>query len=215
MPDLPVLPFFALMLVPLAGMVVADVQHNARAYGPLKLLGSAVFVVAGARLLTLTDVAARVMLVGLVLSFVGDALLIAKGKRRVFLLGLAAFLLAHVAYAVAFVVHGADARACAVAAGLAVVAGIAIARWLMPKVTLSMRAPVIAYMLTITMMVVLAAGASAQGARPTLLAGAVLFFLSDILVARERFVVKDRLNGTLGLPLYFVAQLLLVDGLTH
>ena len=41
------------------------------------------------------------------------------------------------------------------------------------------------------------------------LAGAVLFFLSDLGVARDRFVSPGVWNRAVGLPLYYGAQLLL------
>jgi len=41
--------------------------------------------------------------------------------------------------------------------------------------------------------------------------GAVLFFLSDLLVARDRFVAPGFGNRLLGLPLYYAAQLLLAS----
>ena len=43
--------------------------------------------------------------------------------------------------------------------------------------------------------------------------GALLFYLSDLCVARERFVVKSKWNGIVGLPLYYAGQLMLIDGL--
>jgi hypothetical protein len=42
-----------------------------------------------------------------------------------------------------------------------------------------------------------------------LLAGAVLFALSDVFVARDRFVHSGFANRQWGLPLYFLAQLIL------
>jgi uncharacterized membrane protein YhhN len=77
-----------------------------------------------------------------------------------------------------------------------------------------MRGPVLGYIIAITAMVALASGAVFAGAKPTLLIGAALFYLSDLCVARERFVAKSLWNGVVGLPLYYAAQLLLIDGLT-
>ena len=62
-----------------------------------------------------------------------------------------------------------------------------------------MRPPVAAYMLVITTMVTLAAGAVGHGAPPMLLAGAVIFYASDLSVARDKFVApgfdKVRIAG--------------------
>jgi uncharacterized membrane protein YhhN len=43
------------------------------------------------------------------------------------------------------------------------------------------------------------------------LIGSFMFYLSDICVAREKFVAKDALNGAIGLPLYFAAQLVIAS----
>jgi len=42
-------------------------------------------------------------------------------------------------------------------------------------------------------------------------AGAVLFWLSDLAVARDRFVRPGFVNPLVGLPLYYAAQLLLAS----
>jgi len=51
---------------------------------------------------------------------------------------------------------------------------------------------------------------SAKDALPwTAAAGAALFYLSDLAVARQRFVHEDFINRALGLPTYYLGQLLL------
>jgi hypothetical protein len=42
--------------------------------------------------------------------------------------------------------------------------------------------------------------------------GALLFYLSDFAVARDKFVAPGFWNGAWGLPFYFVAQLNLAFG---
>ena len=76
-------------------------------------------------------------------------------------------------------------------------------RWLSPH-TGSLTKPVLAYILVITAMVALAAGTG----RLDLLAAALLFFCSDLAVARQRFLKKEPLNKAVGLPLYYAGQLL-------
>ncbi len=41
------------------------------------------------------------------------------------------------------------------------------------------------------------------------LGGDILFYISDLFVARQRFVVDSPVNRVVGLPLYYVAQFLL------
>lgn len=140
------------------------------------------------------------ILAGLALSVVGDALLLSS-RRPAFLAGLVAFLLAHLAYAAAF----AGAARPSPVAGVAVAAITAAAlRWLWPSLG-AMRAPVVAYCAVITAMLWLALGVD----RPEIRAGAALFYASDLLVARDRFVRPGLANRIVGLPLYYAGQLLL------
>jgi len=44
-----------------------------------------------------------------------------------------------------------------------------------------------------------------------IVAGVLLFALSDVFVARDRFVKAEAINAKLGLPIYFAAQLLLAS----
>jgi uncharacterized membrane protein YhhN len=143
---------------------------------------------------------ARTLLIGLVLAFVGDACLLST-RQGPFLAGLAAFLLAHVAYAAAF------ARASAPVAwtGVAlVVAAALVLRWLWPHLG-PMRPAVAVYCVAISAMLWLALGLPAGGVR----LGAFLFYLSDLAVARDRFVAAERRNLLLGHPLYFAGQYLI------
>ncbi len=72
-----------------------------------------------------------------------------------------------------------------------------------------MKRPVDVYIVVITLMVATAFAASRVGAPTTVLAGAIAFYLSDLSVARDRFVCSTFTNRLWGLPLYYVAQLLL------
>jgi len=144
----------------------------------------------------------RLVLAALLLSLLGDALLL-SAARPMFLGGLTAFLLAHVAYAVAFL--GAGTIPPWPLPVLALGVGLTL-RWLWPHLG-SMKGPVVAYCVVIAVMVAAAMGVPSAAVR----AGAVLFFVSDLLVARDRFVAPGLANRAAGLPLYYAAQLLLAS----
>ena len=166
-----------------------------------KLGASAVFVVVGVA--AGTDGAfRRAILVALVLSALGDALLLSR-RKPLFLGGLVAFLLAHVAYAVAF---WPASRPSALAGGAILVATAQVLGWLWPHAG-ELRPAVVAYAGVIAAMVWLALGVDRNPIR----AGAVLFWLSDLAVARDRFVRPGFVNPLVGLPLYYAAQLLLAS----
>jgi uncharacterized membrane protein YhhN len=145
---------------------------------------------------------------GLCLSWWGDVLLIPKTKKT-FLAGLGAFLLAHLAYAAAFVARGMSWTAAIAGFVVLTLPLAAVGRWLLPKVPTSMRLPVRAYMAVITVMVACAMGTVVAHGGLAVLVGALAFYLSDLSVARDRFVSPGFDNKLWGWPLYFGAQLVL------
>lgn len=182
--------------------------------GALKMAAASGYVVVAVMVGATDSLFGRVMLAGLVLCWLGDLFLIAGGRGAAFLAGLAVFLLGHVAYASAFLVRGID-RGAALLAGVAlgVVAG-SIYLWLsrsgLPD---DMRWPVRAYVVAIAVMVALSFGTAAATPAALLPAGATAFMISDVFVARERFVRAAPVNTRLGLPVYFLGQLLLALGI--
>ncbi len=151
----------------------------------------------------------RFILLALVLSVAGDLFLLAHGAEKWFLAGLASFLFAHIAFAVAFADLGFSWRGAAIGIGVAASAGILVGRWLLPAAG-KMAGAVAAYIVAICTMIVCAAGAAGaapSAARFALVGAAVVFAASDVLVARERFVSSSPWNSRIGLPLYYGAQL--------
>ena len=85
----------------------------------------------------------------------------------------------------------------------------AAALWLSPHLG-RLRVPVLAYVAVITVMVWGAVGVTVAGRGPWFLAaGAILFYLSDLAVARDRLVTKVFGSRAWGLPAYYLGQLLL------
>jgi uncharacterized membrane protein YhhN len=176
----------------------ADARGAALPRAAGKLGASAAFV-ALALALGVEGPFERGLLAGLLLSAVGDALLLSS-RRTAFLAGLVAFLLAHVAYAVSF---AGVARPTPWVGLLVAAATGAVVRVLWPSLG-GMRAPVAAYGAAIGAMLWLALGVADAEVR----IGALLFYASDLLVARDRFVRPALENRLVGLPLYYAAQLL-------
>jgi len=87
------------------------------------------------------------------------------------------------------------------------VPGVLVGRWVVPKAPDKLKRAVVAYIVVITAMVALGVGTVAAGNDPLLLIAAVVFYLSDLCVARERFVQSGFVNRAIGLPLYYGAQL--------
>jgi uncharacterized membrane protein YhhN len=173
-----------------------------------KPLAAACFVALGAMQVPFDPTYARLVVAGLCLSWLGDVLLIPSARPTLFLLGIAAFLSAHVAYCAAFVSVGMDSRGLLVSAVFVLPAALATLRWLLPRLGGVFAVAVPVYVVVIGAMVVASAGTAQWLGRPDMLVAAAGFAASDIAVARERFVSPSFVNGAWGLPLYFAAQCL-------
>jgi uncharacterized membrane protein YhhN len=151
------------------------------------------------------------VLLGLLLSLGGDVALMFQQRPRAFLIGLVLFLLGHIAYAATFAVYGARSDVNYLALGLLLPA-FGFYRLLAPGLG-RMRWPVVAYMLVISGMVAAAFTLLANPAVPRAvallaLAGAVLFYLSDVILAANRFW-RPLWWNRYSLFLYFGGQLLI------
>jgi uncharacterized membrane protein YhhN len=164
-----------------------------------KALASAAFLLLAAERAA-PDRYGLLVLLALAFSAAGDLCLLGRAKPT-FLAGVALFLAAHVAYAFAFLPRS---RPPPVAAVALAAAGALVVRWLWPHLG-TLRAPVLAYAAAITAMLVLALGVPDRRVQ----LGAVLFYVSDLAVARDRFVAPGFWNHLVGLPPYYAAQLLL------
>jgi uncharacterized membrane protein YhhN len=148
---------------------------------------------------------------GLALGAAGDFALARPGARW-FLAGMAAFAAGHLAYLAAFAVMGAGGPPVWLAVALAVLGG-STELWLAPR-TGDLRGPVRGYVGVIVAMA-LAAGGLPPGHGPAQ-AGVALFVASDLLLALERFVLRDgvwrRRCAVLLWPLYWGGQALILWG---
>lgn len=201
-----------LAFVLLVGLVMAEKTERSKRILAFKTPLSLLFIVAWTLQPAHNAGFASMILIALVFCLGGDVLL-ALGSRKTFLLGLISFLLGHVMYAAAFFTLGQVGPAMAAGMILLMAMAVLVWRWLEPHLG-DMKTPVLAYIVIISIMVCGATGLAANPAVPciaraTILIGASLFYLSDLFVARQRFVVSAQVNRALGLPLYYTAQFLL------
>lgn len=191
-----------------AALLVAD-RVGAPAGRVVFKLGASTAFVAVAVALSASDTRYGQLILGaLLLGWLGDALLLSQ-RAAAFMAGLAVFLLSHGLFAAAFASGALAWSAMGVALVLAVATGFALMRWLLPHTPAAFKGPVLAYGVVILAMCVVAAGHAVANGRAVVLLGALLFALSDVAVARERFVRPSPLNNVWGWPTYFAAQLLL------
>jgi uncharacterized membrane protein YhhN len=199
--------FVAVTVVGVAGTLIGE--HLARPFRFLaKPLASAGFIGLALTLGATETTYGWWVLSALVFGMIGDVMLMGS-SRGWFVSGLVAFLIGHVLYVVAFAVAGLAAIASILAAGLAAIAAATVYLWLRPHLPPGMLVPVVAYIVIISTMVAVAVGTTAAGSTALILVGAVAFYLSDLAVARNRFVAPGIINRVWGLPLYYLGQILL------
>jgi uncharacterized membrane protein YhhN len=152
---------------------------------------------------------ARATGIGLLLSAVGDVLLELQGT---FVFGMAAFGLAHVCYIVAFagwLRRGQITATQWMLAAAVLLGSIGLGVWFTPGMA-ELLAPGLIYQVIISTMVIMAVLSQAPGPAKI---GAVVFMLSDSLIAVEKFAHVDVIPGAVWIT-YAVAQILIARFLT-
>ena len=198
----------ATAIIPIALFLVllAEKRGNQRGVHTFKPIASLAFVVAGSALAYAAPSRfAAFIVTGLLFAAAGDVALMYRTERT-FRVGLVLFLVGHLWYVAAALTRAPATSWLAWRALVPIVASTAAFVWLRPHLG-RMRVPVTAYVLVITTMVIAALAIPEPHWR--FVVGAVLFYLSDLTVARQRFVVQSFANRVIGLPLYYAGQALL------
>jgi uncharacterized membrane protein YhhN len=152
--------------------------------------------------------ASRLIVVGLMLAVAGDVALALRGTPA-FFVGMGAFALTHALYSLAFIVRGFSLVGLALAATAVAAAASGAWRWLGSRLPHRMKAPVAVYMAFGGTMVALSWASFGAGGSLSAGVGASAFYLSDLAVARERFVSLRPADKLWGLPLYYLGQILI------
>jgi uncharacterized membrane protein YhhN len=199
----------ALASILLAGLIIAE-KH--KRMGPILIFKtplSILFVAAALIQQQPLEPYYQWVVAGLVFGLIGDVCLALKGSKA-FKAGLAAFVLGHVLYVVAF--FGLTRMSDWLNPGLLLILAVSlVVFWKLRPHLGGMTIPVGIYITVITLMIAAAWIAflnpelNSKGAQ-VLLAGAFCFYVSDLFVARERFVTSQFANRLLGLPLYYCGQ---------
>jgi len=152
----------------------------------------------------------RLILIGLVLSLLGDVFLM--WPTQGFLPGLVAFLLAHLAYIAAFCVPVRLASRWLPFVAYAAIAGAMLA-FLWPGIPAGLQAPVVAYVACLASMAAQAVvwwrsrvGSSDAGHARYAAIGGLLFIVSDGLLATNKFSLPLPLSAVWILSSYWLAQ---------
>jgi len=162
----------------------------------------------------------RWLLVGFFFSWMGDIFLMFQKDETYFLLGLAAFLLAHVAYILAFRLWVYDNLEIPLLKRhpwmvfVLMLYGYGFFNILEPGLG-QMKVPVIAYMAVILIMVIMALNRQKKVSRQGffwVITGALFFMLSDSILAYNKFLESIAYSGVWIMLTYGVAQFSIMYG---
>ena len=195
----------------LVGLLYGDLYQAAFA---AKLIASTSFIALAIKAGAMESTYGRLILLGLGFSWCGDMFLTGQSQLA-FLAGLCAFLLGHVAYVSAFICHGYRRAWVFVAAVPVLAVAVAVLAWLAPHTPPELTIPVRAYVTVISLMVIFAYGTRGHDGSILIVAGATLFFLSDLSVAALRLAQTAYPTYVLGLPFYYAGQVCLASSVSH
>lgn len=153
----------------------------------------------------------KIMLVSLIFSCLGDTFLMFQGKNpQFFLLGLGSFLVAQLAYMRIFKSSGISTLNKKYPF---IIYGLIFVIFLLDRIPKGFMMPIVAYATAIMLMGVTAAERQTNPkSYRFVLIGAILFIISDSLIAINKFAFSIPLSGLLVMATYIAAQYLIVEG---
>jgi len=151
-------------------------------------------------------------LIGLALSLGGDIALMFQEKRKAFMIGLALFLLAHIAYAVVFTLLDNLRTLNRLPVFMLLIIGVGFYNLIQSGLE-NMKIPVIVYIVIISVMVnqafsTFSGSAFTRGQAWMITIGAILFYTSDVILAANRFW-KSFQYHRISLAFYYAGQFLI------
>jgi len=200
--------FLLLYALIVLGLTAAEYKQKRQVQSWLKPLAAISFILIAVFGGALYWDYGRWVIAALVACAVGDVLLLSRESLVRFKLGMLAFALGHIFYIVAMI-----ALAQQFDPGLLFIlplmAGIVFFAWLKPHLPKDMIAPVAIY----SGIIIAMAGLSFSAPKWMLFfwmvpLAAIMFSVSDMFVARDRFVKEEGKNALAITPLYFGAQAL-------
>jgi len=194
--------------------LIGEYRSNTLLIGTGKFIAATAYVALAWSLGAAGSEYGRILLLGMGFCWAGDMLLVSSKSRKLFLFGLVSFLLGHIAYIGAFSTRGGSLLAVTCAGFVMAVFAWFVLRWLKPGLDERMRRPVLIYVLAISVMMTMAVGTYPIDKNWAIPLGALLFLISDLAVARDRFIAPGFINRLWGLPVYFSAQLILATSVS-
>lgn len=190
-------------------LLFAELQEKRSAQIILKPLAAIGFLILAISFGALDNAYGQFIFAGLIACALGDVFLLSRQSQTVFRLGMLAFAIGHICYVLAAgqILRPDMSMLVFLATGvLGLGIGLCVFKSLKSNLPKDMVWPVGVYTLIISLMLARAFQTDMNGSHLFLLAGAILFAISDIFVARDRFVAPNPKNAWAITPLYFGAQ---------
>lgn len=216
--------FLYLFILVSVGVLLADVGHADLVYLICK---PAIMIMLGLHYWMMQreekQVLSRSVVLAIILSCAGDTLLMLQNKNEnFFMYGLAAFLVAHIFYMLAYRQHQSSDTSNELQ-GLQkiryafpiILSGTGLVVILYSRLG-GMKIPVLIYAIVLTGMVLAALfrfGKTSSSSFALVFGGAILFMISDSLIAINKFLEPLPMAGIWIMVTYIVAQYLIVTGL--
>ena len=190
-------------------LLIAELRQDRRAQYLFKPLAAFGFVILALQFGALETVYGKYILAGLIACAVGDVLLLSRKSRKLFMAGMAAFAIGHLGYVFAFLEHGLmfgtikNEKPIDLYVSITLIISGLCAFYFYCKANKNMRLPIVGYAVIIGIMV-----SASFLTKIDIIIAAIMFAVSDMFVARDRFIKPSPKNALLITPLYFGAQAL-------
>lgn len=202
-------------------LLVAEVREDRRAQYIFKPFATLGFILLALQCGALDSVYGQIILAGLVACTIGDMFLLSRNSEILFIGGMIAFGLGHLFYLIAFASNSAPPISNIVDPGFSFpnglvviplafgfLVGLVVYRGIIPKLSKLMKLAIALYVVIIFLMVFFASYVDLKGMLIFVPVAAMMFAVSDMFVAKDRFVKSNPKNALAITPLYFGAQAL-------
>lgn len=190
-------------------LLIAELREDRRAQFFFKPLAAMVFVLLALQFGALESIYGKTVLVGLIACALGDMFLLSRKSQNLFKIGITFFALGHILYTIAFgsQFDGLDIISYAIIS-VTSLSALMFFLWLKPKLVKGMSGLTFIYIIIITLMIAASLGRFNYYLKYAAPLAAIMFAISDMFVARDRFVKYNPKNALAITPLYFGAQAL-------
>ena len=196
--------FIAYILI-VSGLVVSEYYNFKVGEYIFKPVAALSFVFISFKLGALESGYGRLILFSLALCAVGDILLLNRKLKISFFCGMLVFAIAHLLFSLSFIKSSTfDFASLVTFLPLIMILGCINFMYLLPRVPHKFKLFILLYGLAIFMMITSAYTFMYE--QKLILIAAIFFVLSDIFVAKDRFIKRSTKNALLITPLYFAAQ---------